>query len=171
MQSLLQYRQIGIAARAQLDKKTGDSPGTASPVAAPNASDVEMREAPTTGTTQHSYANSSTTHTRNRNENVEPFRSELPGISVCNRTSEGHQVFVVGWTGSDDPLTPYNWALARRVGATLQISLIGLLLTAASGIDAAVLPQAAQELGVSHVAESLATGKLDMHGALSSTAS
>lgn len=46
----------------------------------------------------------------------------------------------------------------RRVSCTLQISLIAAAVGAASGIDATVLPQAARSLGVSEVAESLATG-------------
>ena len=85
----------------------------------------------------------------------------LTGIHVRNRHShEGHgeQVFVVHWEGSADPLNPHNWPTARRVGALLQISLIAIFIGAASGIDATVLPQAAADLNVSEVAESLATG-------------
>ena len=85
----------------------------------------------------------------------------LTGIHVRDRRSyEGHgdQVFVVHWESPSDPLNPRHWPIARRIGATLQISMIGLFLTAASGIDATVLPQAAADLNVSETAESLATG-------------
>ncbi|KAK1493960.1 major facilitator superfamily transporter [Colletotrichum tamarilloi] len=85
----------------------------------------------------------------------------LTGIHVRDRTGEeghGGRVFVVGWAGPDDPLDPHNWPTAKRIGVTLQISLIALFVGSASGIDATVLPQAAQDLGVSQVAESLATG-------------
>jgi hypothetical protein len=44
---------------------------------------------------------------------------------------------------------------------TLQISVISFFVGAASGIDATVLPQAAASLGVSEVAESLATGMVE----------
>ncbi|OHE90837.1 major facilitator superfamily transporter [Colletotrichum orchidophilum] len=85
----------------------------------------------------------------------------LTGIHVRDRTGdEGHggRVFVVGWAGPADPLDPHNWPIAKRIGVTLQISLIALFVGSASGIDATVLPQAARALGVSKVAESLATG-------------
>lgn len=85
----------------------------------------------------------------------------LTGIHARERRThegKGEQVFIVGWEGPDDPLNPRNWTLARRVGCTLQISLIAAGVGAASGIDATVLPQAAESLGVSEVAESLATG-------------
>lgn len=85
----------------------------------------------------------------------------LTGVHARDRRThegKGEQVFVVGWEGPDDPLCPRNWTIARRVSCTLQISLIAGGVGAASGIDATVLPQAAQSLGVSEVAESLATG-------------
>ncbi|KAJ4421730.1 hypothetical protein N0V82_003574 [Gnomoniopsis sp. IMI 355080] len=86
----------------------------------------------------------------------------LTGIHARARhTHEGHKgmpVFVVDWTSPTDPLNPRNWPLSRRISCTLQISLIAAGVGAASGIDATVLPQAAASLGVSEVAESLATG-------------
>lgn len=86
----------------------------------------------------------------------------LTGIHARARhTHEGRKgmpVFVVDWASPTDPLNPRNWPLARRISCTLQISLIAAGVGAASGIDATVLPQAAASLGVSEVAESLATG-------------
>lgn len=85
----------------------------------------------------------------------------LTGIHVRDRQThegKGEKVLIVGWEGPDDPLNPQNWSLARRVGCTLQVSLIAAAVGSASGIDATVLPQAAGSLRVSEVAESLATG-------------
>lgn len=86
----------------------------------------------------------------------------LTGIHARDRHThegdKGSQVFIVGWQGADDPLHPRNWALSRRISCTLQISLIAAGVGAASGIDATMLPQAAADLGVSKVAESLDTG-------------
>lgn len=87
----------------------------------------------------------------------------LTGVDVRDRAShEGGdgRIFVVGWEGPKDPHNPRNWSYLRRVLVTLQISLIGIVVTASSGIEATVLPQAAADLGVSEVAESLATGAL-----------
>ncbi|KAF5004977.1 hypothetical protein FDECE_8556 [Fusarium decemcellulare] len=82
----------------------------------------------------------------------------LTGIHVQDHEGNGGKVFLVDWEGPDDPLNPQNWSVGRRVGVTLQISMIAVFVGAASGIDATVLPQAAASLGVSEVAESLATG-------------
>lgn len=65
----------------------------------------------------------------------------------------------MGWEGESDPLNPRNWPLPKRIGTTLQISAIAVSVCAASSIDATILPQAAAELGVSEVAETLATGR------------
>lgn len=135
MQSLLQYKQAGIAAKAQLDRL-------------PQASDSCSQQQPV----------NSAVYTQTPNDDEEAFGTVLAGIEIRNHVGQGEKIFVVGWAGSDDDLMPRKWSLVRRVGVTLQISLIGLVLTAASGIDATVLPQAAEDLGVSKVAESLATG-------------
>lgn len=86
----------------------------------------------------------------------------MTGVQARDRRThegKGEQVFVVEWEGPDDPMNPRNWTIAKRVGCTMQISLIAATVGAASGIDATVLPQAAADLGVSDVAESLCTGK------------
>jgi hypothetical protein len=86
----------------------------------------------------------------------------LTGIHARDRRThegKGRKVFVVGWEGPDDPLSPRNWSIASRVSCTLIISLIAGTVGCASGIDATMLPQAADDLGVSEVAESLATGE------------
>ncbi|KAI1870426.1 uncharacterized protein JN550_005354 [Neoarthrinium moseri] len=85
----------------------------------------------------------------------------LTGVLARDRRThegKGEKVFVVGWEGPDDPLNPRNWSIAKRAGCTLQISLIAAAVGCASGIDATILPQAAADLGVSDVAESLDTG-------------
>jgi hypothetical protein len=86
----------------------------------------------------------------------------MTGVQARDRRThegKGEQVFVVDWEGPDDPMNPRNWTIAKRIGCTMQISLIAATVGAASGIDATVLPQAAADLGVSDVAESLCTGK------------
>ncbi|KAI1339868.1 major facilitator superfamily transporter [Xylariaceae sp. FL0016] len=85
----------------------------------------------------------------------------MTGIHARDRRThegKGSKVFVVGWEGPDDPLNPRNWPVSKKIGCTLQISLIAATVGAASGIDATMLPQAAADLGVSETAESLDTG-------------
>lgn len=80
----------------------------------------------------------------------------LPCLSRQNtRIVEGRPVLIVEWDGPDDPLNPRNWPFARRFTATLVITSIAFMVGAAASIDTAVLPQAADSLGVSHVVEIL----------------
>ncbi|EXJ77977.1 hypothetical protein A1O3_09136 [Capronia epimyces CBS 606.96] len=84
---------------------------------------------------------------------------ELPCLSLQEtRVVGGRQVLVVDWDGPDDPLNPRNWPFRRRFWSTLIISGIAFMVGAAAPIDSAVLPQAAKDLGVSEVVETLAVG-------------
>lgn len=87
----------------------------------------------------------------------------LTGISVRDRATKNsnaptERVFVVGYEGPNDPLNPHNWSRATRIGATVNIALIGWIVGFASSVDSGALPQAAADFGVSEVVESLATG-------------
>jgi hypothetical protein len=91
----------------------------------------------------------------------------LTGIHARDRTTregKGSKVFVVGWEGEDDPLNPRNYSTITRVGLTLVLASISFVVTAASSIDTAIIPQAAAEFGVSEVVESLATGMCNPFG-------
>lgn len=77
-------------------------------------------------------------------------------MRATNDSEVGH-VFVVEWEGSDDPYKPHNWPHGLRLWATVVVSIVAFAGTAASSIDAAVLPQYAAYWGVSEVAGSLAT--------------
>ncbi|KIW23288.1 uncharacterized protein PV07_11499 [Cladophialophora immunda] len=83
----------------------------------------------------------------------------LPCLSrQKTRVVNGESILIVEWDGPDDPLNPRNWSLFRRLSATFIISSIAFMVGAAAPIDAAVLPQAARDLGVSEVTETLAVG-------------
>ncbi|KAK9465294.1 major facilitator superfamily domain-containing protein [Lipomyces arxii] len=68
------------------------------------------------------------------------------------------EIFVVGWDGPQDPLNPKNFSTVKRVFTTLMVALLAFTVGSASATDAAVVPQAAKEFGVSEVTESLSTG-------------
>lgn len=182
MQSLLQYRRAGAAAQAQIDRDIGRARQHAAPIA---GHDVEAgrkslneKDEPNAGrlppiTEADTYASSDEIPEQSLQHTVTAqtirqcmsggiaLGQVLTGIEVQDhKNDKGHEgkVFVVNWEGPDDPLDPHNWSIGRRIGVTLQISIIALFVGAASGIDATVLPQAAESLGVSEVAESLATG-------------
>ncbi|KAF1982190.1 MFS transporter [Aulographum hederae CBS 113979] len=88
----------------------------------------------------------------------------LTGISPRSRTTaEGRattqdsKVFVVGWSGDSDPFNPQNFSRMKKARIILCVASIAFIVTFASSIDSAVLPQAAEDFGVSEVTESLAT--------------
>ncbi len=89
-------------------------------------------------------------------DDVEDARA-LPCLSrQKTRVVGGRPVIIVEFDGPDDPMNPRNWSFFRRFYTTLIISSIAFMVGAAAPIDAAVLPQAAEDLGVSEVTETLA---------------
>ncbi|KIM99898.1 hypothetical protein OIDMADRAFT_126316 [Oidiodendron maius Zn] len=83
----------------------------------------------------------------------------LAGIHARDRTThegKGSKVFVVNWDGEHDPLNPRNYSKTSRIWMTLLVSGIAFVVTVASSIDTAILPQASAKFGVSDVVESLA---------------
>ncbi|KAI1016525.1 hypothetical protein LB503_010313 [Fusarium chuoi] len=191
MQSLLQYRRAGAAAQAQIDRDIGKARQHTQPNAGhdveagvegrksldekdePNSGRLPpITEADTCASSdeipEQSLQQTMTAQTiRQCKSGGIAIGQVLTGINVQDhKNDKGHdgKIFVVNWEGPNDPLDPHNWSIGRRIGVTLQISIIALFVGAASGIDATVLPQAAESLGVSEVAESLATG---MFGPLS----
>ena len=183
MQSLLQYRRAGAAAQAQIDRDVDK----ARQHMAPSAPERDIEAGDRTSSEEKEQRNLRRLLSRiSEGQSVDEDAQEeamqrtvtaatirqymsggaalgqvLTGIQVRpHNNAEGKEgkVFVVNWEGPDDPLDPHNWSVARRIGVTLQISIIALFVGAASGIDATVLPQASKSLGVSEVAESLATG-------------
>ncbi|CZS99165.1 probable benomyl/methotrexate resistance protein [Rhynchosporium agropyri] len=68
------------------------------------------------------------------------------------------KVFVVGYESETDTMNPHNLPLSTRISATMLIASIGFIVGFASSVDSAAIAQAAEEFGVSEVAESLATG-------------
>lgn len=99
------------------------------------------------------------THRTNYSERT-ALGYSLTGVNarmLQTHESEVGHVFVVEWEGPDDPLKPPNWSTTTRTWATLVVSFVAVSGTAASSIDAAVLPQYAAYWGISEVAGSLAT--------------
>lgn len=203
MQSIRQYRAIGRAVKAQIDRNAetaqrrtraaevneeeqkqqqqqsndlAPSSFTDPEKATENNGHVPHQE-PTLQTSEDASLRSSEDDSEDDAANDIAYRVATAATQYTARAALGHSltgihararhthegqkgmpVFVVDWASPTDPLNPRNWPLARRVSCTLQISLIAAGVGAASGIDATVLPQAAASLGVSEVAESLATG-------------
>jgi len=173
MQSVLQYRRIGLSVHAQLDRDAEKAKAlTSSRTTAPGTLAINHNlntshiEDDTSGILdQDSYPPEDTQlntleTTRTRYSERTALGYSLTGVDAraraTNETEAGH-VFVVGWEGDHDPQMPQNWSFSRRILATVVVGLIAIAGTAASSIDAAVLPQYSAYWGVSEVAGTLAT--------------
>ncbi|TQN68991.1 putative efflux pump kojT [Colletotrichum shisoi] len=155
MQSFLQHRRAGVEAQAQIDRDIGKTQS----FNAPSPTHDDVQEQPSAEKKQQSPSSESSdtadaeapgqrsdraSGLLERSQTARTECSEgtalgrvLTGINVRDRTGdEGHggRVFVVGWAGPDDPLNPHNWPTAKRIGVTLQISVIALFVGAASGL-------------------------------------
>ena len=71
--------------------------------------------------------------------------------------NQDEKTIVVDFDGESDPLRPHNWSVRSRMAATLNIGLISLTVGYSSSIDTAIAQLAADEFGVSVIAENLAT--------------
>jgi hypothetical protein len=187
MQSILQYRRIRLAVQKQLlrDEEKRVAIRTANleenanqqPIPKPESqADAPVSSAALDGSSSESSESPKeeggggngdkedappVTPTRTRLSERIVLGRALTGILARSRTApEGGdaRLFVVGWEGKDDPMNPKNRSTLQRVVATLIVSAIAFVVTAASAIDVAILPQASAEFGVSDVVESIATG-------------
>ncbi|KAK1978587.1 major facilitator superfamily transporter [Colletotrichum cereale] len=168
MQSYLQYRRMGRAVERELKRPSGGtalsttSPATRAAVSTPQSwSRGTAMEESGSHDPEKLLPESSGPTSLLANEDapsVDPIRSSVNVPDSGNRVRKGENIKLVSWDGPDDPEKPRNWKLSKRLACTIQISIIATALACAAGIDAAVLPQAAEDFGVSHVAESLSTG-------------
>ncbi|KAF2085400.1 major facilitator superfamily transporter [Saccharata proteae CBS 121410] len=158
MQSVLQFRRIGLAAQKQVERDVEKANLITAPQ--PSSQQEKLHEPqPRTARPVERTATANTARTQYTARAA--LGHTLTGVHARDRLThegKGDQVFVVGWEGELDPNNPRNYSLAKRIGIIFQISAVTFAVCAASSIDAAVLPQAAAEFGVSEVVETLATG-------------
>ena len=148
MQAYLQYRSIRNAVRRQLDDL-------------PDRARVTLRDEITDGLDPSSSQPSSSLHRRRQDPASHRVASSLAGVELLEKPeSHGNHpvVFLVGWDHDEDPMNPRNFTLTTRVTATLIVSALAFVVSAASSIESAVLRQNSAAYNVSEVVASLATG-------------
>ncbi|KID72156.1 uncharacterized protein G6M90_00g027980 [Metarhizium brunneum] len=137
MQSFLQYRRLRKAAHAQVcDANAAGAPGIPTP----------------------SHTCTLPTESLGVRTN---FQGSIPGINVQtsgDRDAESSLLFIVTWASDQDAENPRNFSMARRLIATLLVSILGCVVGVASSVYSGVAPQNAEAFGVSEVAASLVTG-------------
>lgn len=67
----------------------------------------------------------------------------MAGVSL-QTTATGGSFYRVDWESEFDSFNPRNWPLRRRIRALLLLDVVAAVVTAASAIESAVAPQAAQ---------------------------
>ena len=159
MQSLLQYYSTKGDVKRRYNKTVSNSASEAGHSSTPN------NTRPLSVTLQRlvtRFDRNDLLSTRlSKAEDIEAATVE-DGITLRKRTTRegrGLDVFEVSWTGEQDPANPKNWSFKKRIFATLSVSYITFACLLASSIDAAIVPQAAKEFGVSLVVESMVIGK------------
>lgn len=178
MQSLLQYRRAATAAQAHIKSQTLSSNYTSSRPSGEQTVTEQAEFSPQTSdelafyhqTVSQTCAVCTASEPNETSKIViRDFATGTSGSSIARspepdaftkELEQSDKIYIIGWSGSDDSLDPRNWSTPKRLGVLLQLSLVTLVLTAASSIDSVVIPQAAHTLHVSEVAESLATGML-----------
>ncbi|KAJ5753388.1 uncharacterized protein N7511_007541 [Penicillium nucicola] len=93
----------------------------------------------------------------NRSANSQRDEKQIPTTPEGAETLKD-AIILVSWEGKDDPLNPANYSVPRKLFMTILVSLISLVVTAASAIDACGVQQYSQYYHVSEVVGSLATG-------------
>ncbi|KAF7626344.1 synaptic vesicle transporter [Aspergillus flavus] len=153
MQAYLQYRSIRNDVRRQLD----DLPDRARA----SLRDGMFRPEVTDGLDPSSSQTSSSLYSPRQEPVSHGLSSPLPGVELLEKTDdhENHcEVFLVGWDHDEDPMNPRNFTVTTRVMATLIVSALAFVVSAASSIESAVLRQNSAAYNVSEVVASLATG-------------
>ncbi|KUJ11239.1 MFS general substrate transporter [Mollisia scopiformis] len=170
MQSLLQYRRLGLAVQKQIqrDHEKTNYPSSHLPAVPEDQGQVLQDATNSSNGTDSEDDNpmdlgriGSVITVRTQNSLRTTLGHALTGIHARERLThegKGGKVFVVGWEGESDPSNPRNWSVAYRACITLIVSSIGFVVGAASSADTAILPQAAAEFGVSDVVESMTIG-------------
>lgn len=158
MQSVLQYRTFRERVQRQYERQNSNKPNpgehsdassaivTQPAAQPPNNIDADVEKGPHVDDTASERTIQET-----------ELGPTLTGIEIIDEPGSG-KIFVVGFEGPDDTLNPHNWSHAYRVWATVLIGSIAFVVGWASSIDSGALQQAAEELHVGEVAESLATG-------------
>lgn len=167
MQSIIQYRRIGLAVRKQVqrDHEKANNPIGSSPQIPEVPEKAQSRRSSTSSDNDPLQLDriGSVATVRTQHSLRTALGHALHGIHARDRMTheggKGGKVFVVGWEGENDPLNPRNWSTAYRASITLSVSFIAFVVSAASSADTAILPQAAAEFGVSDVVEAMAIGE------------
>lgn len=161
MEAYRQYTSLGKRLEAQLHRTRGANNTTTTPT--PNEAPADV-DSEATSSSSTDVEDNEAQLDRPLSKIGTNLAAALTGISHRDRpNSSDTKVFVVGFEGPNDPLNPRNWSLAKRVFCTLNVGIIALVVGLAASIDSAVISRAAQEFGVSEVAEALATGLVSFH--------
>lgn len=163
MEAYRQYTSLGKRLEAQLHR-TRERNNTTAPTTNTAPADVDLEAISSSSTDIEDTASQLEPIDRPLSKIGTNLAAALTGISHRDHpNSSDTKVFVVGFEGPNDPLNPRNWSLTKRVFCTLNVGIIALVVGMAASIDSAVISRAAQEFGVSEVAEALATGLVSCH--------
>lgn len=135
MQSFLQHRAFRRNAEEQLKRHGVPIRGSASRSSGDSSSTIVDSEA-----------------ARGSNGDTNQVDHVLTGVQ------KEKDNFVIEFQGDGDPCNPHNWTKTRRWAVTMVVVYVGFIVGLASSIDSLGIKYAAEEFGVSEVAQSLEVG-------------
>ncbi|KAB8213824.1 major facilitator superfamily domain-containing protein [Aspergillus novoparasiticus] len=173
MQSILQYRRFGKLAEEQLaaDPEKGlgsrnrnfrnikdfsaNGNGSKASVAGDEVSMVSSQD------TLPNPDRPRETHEADKppiNPSADPLNRSVTTEGDEDDTSDVSKAIIVGFQPENDPMNPREWSFGKRLMVTIVVSFMGVIVGWSSSIDSGIIPQYAEEFGVSEVVASLPTG-------------
>ncbi|KAJ5884916.1 hypothetical protein N7495_009426 [Penicillium taxi] len=155
MQSYLQYRQFGNVARKRLVSTSNSRQYGPSPT-------LDGRQSPV-GRSEETEVGSPTTEQKFDSEALTTTNShDQPGESAAKKeidlSDQPDGLILVDWDDAYDPQMPKNYSYSKRLMATINVSLLGWVVGAASSINSGVSAQTVEAYHVSNVVGALVTG-------------
>ncbi|RAQ57180.1 MFS transporter [Aspergillus flavus] len=173
MQSILQYRRFGNLAEEQLatDPEKGlgsrkpsfkskkhfpaNDSGSKASVAGDEVSMVSSQDtSPNSRRPRETYEDEKVSI----NPSADPLNRSVTTEAGGEDTSNVSKTVPVGFEPENDPMNPRDWSFGKRLMVTIVVSFMGVIVGWSSSIDSGIIPQYAEEFGVSVVVASLPTG-------------
>lgn len=174
MQSILQYRRFGNLAENQLatDPEKGLRPWqqpTFRRIKHFSANETDPGDSLSGDGVSVVSSQNAPPHLDEHNETHDEEKVSISSsmdrlnASVTTKPSEDNdsditKAIVVEFEPTYDPMNPRDWSFGKRLMVTIVVSFMGVIVGWSSSIDSGIIPQYAEEFGVSEVVASLSTG-------------
>jgi MFS family permease len=141
MAAIVQYRRLRSRAKHQLETLVD-------PIEDARNSSLCFNSGRTSLNTPQDFSSGRNTETLQTTCSATYQYAIMTGVSV-QYAHDGEVFYQVDWESEADPESPRNWSVRKRIGTTLLLDAVAMVVTVASAIESAVGPQAAEDFGAS----------------------